>query len=123
MANRVGTATKEIGEQISDMQKATDTSTTAVIAIIDTIVDLSHSIDSVAAAVEEQSAVTQEISQSIVRVAESTRRISGNIDTVQASAQQTGVTADDVLARAQALNEQFGVLKQQVNGFLSRIAG
>ena len=123
MATRVGGATKDIAAQITEMQKATDTSSAAVIAIIDTIAELSHSIDSVAAAVEEQSAVTQEISQSIVHVVENTRRISSNIDAVQTGSQKTGGTADEVLERAKALNEQFGVLKQQVDGFLARIAG
>ncbi len=121
MANRVGVATKEIADQITEMQAATRTSTDAVIAIIDVIGELSRSIDSVAAAVEEQSAVTQEISHSISHAADSTRQISTTIAAVRLGAESTGATVGEALGRAEALNDEFKLIKQQVDTFLTRI--
>jgi methyl-accepting chemotaxis protein len=75
----------------------------------------------IASAVEEQGAATQEISRSIQQAADGTVQVSTNIASVTKVAHQTGDAAGLVLASADALSKNGAVLKQQVEGFLREL--
>lgn len=121
LATQVNRATEEISGQINAMQSATKSSVEGVLSIITTINDVSSSIQSVAAAVEEQSAVTNEIARNISLTATGARDISSNITSVQEGADQTEKTAGQVLQSAKNLSQQSGILKQKVDEFLHSV--
>ncbi len=121
LSNQVAAATTDIRAQIGDMQNATDMSVESVMAILQIVRDMTQSIQSVAAAVEEQAVVTNEIASNIGRTAEGTRNITENIKNVEDGAQQTGATAEEVLGAAGQLNTQADLLKQKVDEFLEKV--
>jgi methyl-accepting chemotaxis protein len=121
LSNQVAAATADIKAQISEMQQATEISVEAVMNILNIIGQLTSSTQSVAAAVEEQSVVTNEIAGNISLTAESTRSITENIHHVEDGARKTGLTADNVLNVAKALNTQADLLKEKVDEFLQKI--
>lgn len=121
LANQVNRATEEISGQIGQMQTATKTSVESVLQIISTISEVSQNIQAVAAAVEEQSAVTNEIAKNISLAANGAQDISQNIVAVQKGAEQTGKTASEVLQSAKDLNAQSTILKQKVEEFLEKV--
>ncbi len=121
LANQVGRATDEITQQINEIQEATQSSVNSVMAILGIIGQVSSGTAAVAAAVEEQSAVTNEIAQNVVRASSGTHEIHQNMETVQAGAEQTGDTAWEVLESAKNLEQQSNTLKQKVDEFLNTI--
>jgi methyl-accepting chemotaxis protein len=72
----------------------------------------------IAAAVEEQGAATQEISRNIQQAAQGTELVSSNISDVQRGATETGSASTQVLSAAQSLSLESNRLKQQVDRFL-----
>ncbi len=123
LASQVNNATDEISGQIDHMRIATTHSVESVLSIIQIIDQVSSSIQAVAAAVEEQSAVTHEIVRNISVTAEGAKNISDNIATVQDGAERTGKTASEVVQLAKTLNSQSQVLQQKVQEFLGTVRG
>jgi methyl-accepting chemotaxis protein len=72
----------------------------------------------IAAAVEEQGAATQEISRNIQQAAQGTELVSSNISDAQHGATETGSASTQVLSAAQSLSLESNRLKQQVDRFL-----
>jgi methyl-accepting chemotaxis protein len=83
-ADRQGTG--EIGQQINGIQAATQESVGAIKEISGTLERLSEISSTIAAAVEEQGAATQEISRNVQQAAQGTRQVSSNITSVQRGA-------------------------------------
>lgn len=121
LATQVNHATAEISAQINTMQAATQTSVQSVLDILDTINDISVSIQAVAAAVEEQSSVANEIARNISITAGGAQEISSNIVAVQRGAEQTGNTASQALEAAKNLHAQSTSLGHRVDEFLSGV--
>lgn len=121
LANEVGRATQEITEQIGDMQAATTSSVDAMMKIIGIINQVSDSTTAVAAAVEEQAAVTNEIAHNIALTSTGAQAISQEIGGVQEGAEKTGTTAATVLESAKSLGEQSTLLKTKVDEFLASV--
>src|SRR5215211_7561416 len=74
LANQTSKATEEIGQQITGTQSATQDSVTAIKEISGTIEKLSEIASTIAAAVEEQGAATQEISRNVQQAAMGTQQ-------------------------------------------------
>ena len=70
---------------------------------------------------EEQSAATTEISQSVNQAASGTQEVNQNISAVQAAAAETGRVSGDVLKAAEHLNQTSDTLRQEVDRFLNEI--
>ena len=86
LAEQTAKATGEIGQQISGIQAATQDSVGAIKEICGTIERLSEISSTIAAAVEEQGAATQEISRNVQQAAQGTQQVSSNITDVQRGA-------------------------------------
>ena len=121
LASQVNRATEEIASQIGEMQNATQVSVESVLSILRTINDVTHNIQAVAAAVEEQSAVTNEIARNISLAASGARDISSNIVSVQEGANKTGVTASEVFNAAKNLSTQSATLQHKMEEFLKMV--
>ncbi len=121
LAEQTAKATGEIGQQISNIQVATEQSVGAIREISGTIERLSEISSAVAAAVEQQGAATQEISRNVQQAAHGTQRVSTNIGDVQRGASETGSASSQVLSAARSLSADSSRLKQEVARFLSSV--
>lgn len=121
LAEQTAKATGEIGQQISGIQSATQDSVGAIGEISGTIEKLSEISSTIAAAVEEQGAATQEISRNVQQTAEGTLRVSTNIMDVQRGATETGSASSQVLSSAQSLSNESRRLEKEVSRFLKTV--
>jgi methyl-accepting chemotaxis protein len=121
LAEQTAKATGEIGQQITGIQSATQDSVGAIKEIGDTIGRMSEISSTIAAAVEEQGAATQEISRNIQQAAQGTLQVSSNIADVQRGASETGSASSQVLSAAQSLSIESSRLKLEVGKFLSSV--
>jgi methyl-accepting chemotaxis protein len=121
LANQTGRAAGEIVVQISSVQAETFRAVDAmkgIAGVIDQVREISAGI---AAAVEEQSAATSEIARNVLQAAQGTEEVSSAIGGVTQAASSTGTSAGQVLASAQGLAENSGLLESQVVEFLATI--
>src|SRR5207237_1395922 len=82
LASQTAKATDEIGTQIAGMQTATQDSVAAIKEIGGTINRISEIASTIAAAVEEQGAATQEIARNVGEAARGTQQVASNITNV-----------------------------------------
>jgi methyl-accepting chemotaxis protein len=116
LAKETAKATEEIGQKIDAIQADTKGAVTAIAeisAIINQINDISNTI---ASAVEEQTATTNEIGRNITQAANGASEIAKNISGVATAAQSTTTGASDTQSAAKALS----VMATQLQSFVSR---
>jgi len=121
LATQTSKATEEIAGQIASVQSATGEAVTAIGDISATINTINEISATIASAVEEQGAATQEISRNVLQAARGTQEVSGSIAEVSQAAQQTGSAAVQVLASAGELSRNGEALKAQVRAFLNEV--
>ncbi|WP_398477888.1 methyl-accepting chemotaxis protein [Tardiphaga sp.] len=121
LAEQTAKATGEISTQISGIQAATQESVGAIKEIGDTIGRMSEIASTIASAVEEQGAATQEISRNVQQAAQGTMQVSSNITDVQRGASETGSASSQVLSAAQSLSSDSTRLKVEVSNFLTAV--
>jgi methyl-accepting chemotaxis protein len=121
LAEQTAKATGEISQQITGIQGATQDSVSAIKEIGDTIGRMSEIASTIAAAVEEQGAATQEISRNVQQAAQGTQQVSSNITDVQRGASETGSASSQVLSAAQSLSGDSNRLKLEVDKFLTAV--
>ena len=121
LAEQTAKATGEISAQINGIQAATQESVGAIKEIGDTIGRMSEISSTIASAVEEQGAATQEISRNVQQAAHGTMQVSSNITDVQRGASETGSASSQVLSAAQSLSSESNRLKLEVGKFLTSV--
>ncbi|MES2193872.1 MAG: methyl-accepting chemotaxis protein [Pseudomonadota bacterium] len=121
LAEQTAKATGEIGQQVAGIQAATLESVGAIKEISGTIARLSEISSTIAAAVEEQGAATQEIARNVQQAAQGTLQVSSNITDVQRGATETGSASSQVLSAAQMLSGDSNRLKTEVGKFLETV--
>jgi len=121
LAAQTAKATDEISGQIAGMQTATRESVGAIKEIGGTIARISEIATTIASAVEEQGASTQEIARNVQQAAQGTAQVSGNIGEVTRGASETGSAASQVLVSAQSLAAESNHLKSEVAKFLDTV--
>jgi methyl-accepting chemotaxis protein len=121
LAAQTAKATDEISSQIAGMQSATGESVAAIKEIGTTINRISEIASTIAAAVEEQGAATQEIARNVQQAASGTTQVAANIGDVNKGAAETGSASSQVLSSAQALSSEGNRLKLEVDNFLNSV--
>jgi methyl-accepting chemotaxis protein len=121
LAEQTAKATGEISQQIAGIQTATEESVGAIREIGDTIGKMSEIASTIAAAMEEQGAATQEISRNVQQAAQGTQQVSSHIVDVQAGATKTGAASSQVLSAAKTLSRDSARLKSEVGRFLDTV--
>ena len=121
LAEQTAKATGEISLQVSGIQAATQESVGAIKQIGDTIGRMSEISSTIAAAVEEQGAATQEISRNIQQAAQGTQQVSSNIMDVQHGAAETGSASAQVHSAAKSLSSDSNRLRLEVSKFLDSV--
>lgn len=121
LAEQTAKATGEIGQHIDGIQRATQESVGAIKEISGTIEKLSEISATIASAVEEQGAATQEISRNVQQAAQGTQEVSSNITDVQRGASETGSASSQVFSAARSLSSDSNRLKMEVGKFLDTV--
>ncbi len=121
LANQTARATEEIATQIGAVQSATGDAVDAIQGITGTIRQISQIASTIAAAVEEQTAATQEIARNVQQAATGTHEVTGNIAGVTEAAGEAGRAADQVLESSTTLASQAETLRGTVGAFLHGI--
>lgn len=121
LATQTNTATGQIEVQINGMHEIVENAVAAMRNVMMTITDVNEASATIAAAVQQQSAATTEISQSAAKAAQVTDEVGTNVDNVNNLADETGSAASSVRSASQQLSQQANMLSEEVNKFLSTI--
>jgi methyl-accepting chemotaxis protein len=121
LADQTAKATGEISQQINGIQSATQDSVTAIREIGETIGKMSEIAATIASAVAEQGAATQEIARNVQEAARGTHDVSAHITDVERGATETGSASGQVLSAAQSLSVESTRLKREVDSFLTSV--
>jgi methyl-accepting chemotaxis protein len=106
---------------VAAMQGATSEAVEAIKSIGDTIGSINEIATTIASAVKEQGAATQEIARNGHEAAQGTGQVSSNIVGVNQAANEPGAGANQVLASAEELGRQAETLRGDVDKFLGNI--
>jgi methyl-accepting chemotaxis protein len=121
LANQTAKATEDIERQVTTIQSDTRSAVAAIDGICKTLGNVKSTSTTIAAAVEEQSSATREISRSVQQASDGTLQVSSNVTAVTKAAQETGTTASQMLDSASELAKQSEILKEQVAKFLTNV--
>jgi methyl-accepting chemotaxis protein len=121
LANQTAKATEEISAQVAAMQQSTSDAVAAITGISQTIGQMSEITNSISTAVDQQGEATREIARNIQSVAAGSSEINSHIGGVTSAAAATGTAATDVLSNARELDNQSGMLRSAVDGFLAKV--
>ena len=117
LARQTARATEDIGRKVDSIQSETHAAVKAITDVSDIINQINDISNSIASAVEEQTASTAEISRNVANAAQSTAEISGNIARVAASAEQNSDGAKQTKQAASELARTASELQQLVSRF------
>jgi methyl-accepting chemotaxis protein len=121
LAGQTAKATEEIGLHIAQVQDATRAAVDAI-RDIDGIVARNDEIGaSIASAVQQQGAATDEIARSASDAAHGARQVSDSIEAVSAAALDTERSAEELLNAAGGLSQQANALRGMVDAFLVNV--
>ncbi|MDQ1269342.1 MAG: methyl-accepting chemotaxis protein, partial [Thermodesulfobacteriota bacterium] len=130
LAKQTARATEEIGLKIGEVQTSTTESVEAIKAIVEIIDDINSIVSSVATAIEEQSATTQEISNNVSQAAIGVQEVNENVNQtstvaaeVTADVHQVSQSADEITAGSMQINEsalELSKLSESLNEMVSR---
>ena len=121
LANQTAKATEEISAQVAAMQTSTSDAVAAISGITQTIGQMSEITSSIAISIDQQGDATREIARNIQSVAAGSNEVNAHIGGVTTAATATGKAALDVLANARELDNQSGMLRVAVDGFLAKV--
>ena len=121
LANQTGKATEDISTQVTAVQSATNQAVTAIRAIVGTITHVSEIAGSIASAVEEQGAATQEIARNVHQAAAGTTLVTQYMSELSGATSQAGTSANSMLSSTQSLADEARSLRTEVQAFLSNI--
>ncbi|NFV79024.1 methyl-accepting chemotaxis protein [Magnetospirillum aberrantis SpK] len=121
LARQTVHATEDISAQVSTIQKETHSTVSAIKGIGSTISSMDGITTTIASAIEEQGAATQEIARNIDHAATGTNQVYENITEVSRSMHETDQAARDVLSSVEQLQTQAATLRQEVATFLNAI--
>jgi len=118
LANSSAKATEEIAGQIVSVQQISQESAKAIDDICTVIKEMDEISTAIAAAIQQQTAATQEISRNAIEASKGTAEVSSNISSVNDAAASTGSSSHEVLSAARELAEQANKLKSEFDTFV-----
>ena len=93
----------------------------AIDSIGSTIAEISEIAATIASAVEQQGAATEEITRNVQQASAGTSEVTENIHGVNEAATSTGAAAEQVLNASGELSEQAETLRLKVETFLTAV--
>ena len=130
LARQTAQATDEIGLKIGEVQATTTESVDAIKTIVEIIDDINSIVTSVASAIEEQSATTQEISNNVSQAATGVQEVNENVNQTSTVASevtedvhQVSQSADEITAGTKHINDsalELSKLAESLNEMVGR---
>ncbi|SBV94337.1 Methyl-accepting chemotaxis protein [uncultured Alphaproteobacteria bacterium] len=121
LASQTARATEDIAAQVSEMQRVSK-ETAEVIQQVGSIINRINGISTtIASAMEEQDAATQEIARNVGEAAQGTGSVSETISMVSGAAQRSGEMTKSLLGVATELSHEAGNLDGAIGGFLRKV--
>ncbi len=130
LAKQTAQATDEIGLKIGEVQATTTESVDAIKAIVEIIDDINSIVTSVASAIEEQSATTQEISDNVSQAATGVQEVNENVNQTSTVAtevtediHQVSQSADEIMTGTKHINEsalELSKLAESLNEMIGK---
>ncbi|WP_425284860.1 methyl-accepting chemotaxis protein [Methylobacterium gossipiicola] len=121
LADQTAKTTDAIARQIGEVQGVTGQAVAAIGGITGRIREIDSVAASIAAAVEQQGAATQEIVRNVAQASAGTQAVTGNIASVAQASEETGAAAGQVLSAASELSRQSENLSAEVGSFLATV--
>ncbi|QDT64255.1 methyl-accepting chemotaxis protein [Calycomorphotria hydatis] len=119
LARQTARATEEISQKIGAIQGSTNVAVDAIELIGTQIGKINEISSTIAAAVQEQSAATNEISRNVAEAAKGTSEVTQNIASVSQAAEEGGRGAADILTAAENLAIESSRLDHVADDFLN----
>ncbi|MEY4513061.1 MAG: hypothetical protein RLZZ450_5183 [Pseudomonadota bacterium] len=116
LAKQTAKATEDISQKIETIQNDTRGAVEAIQHIGKIIGQINDFQNTIASAVEEQAATTNEIARNASEAARGSLQISGNIGSVSVAARNTSEGAANTLASAEELSRVAGELRTLIDG-------
>jgi len=117
LAKQTAKATEDISQKINAIQEDTKGAVGAIGAISGVINQINDISNTIATAVEEQSATTNEMSRNVMEAAKGSEAITQNVTGMAQASQSTAQGAGDTLKAAQGLSAMASGLKELVSKF------
>ncbi|WP_226893242.1 protoglobin domain-containing protein [Nisaea sediminum] len=121
LANQTSSATDEISEQISGMQQVAEETRNGIENISSAMTKVGDSSAAISAAVEEQDAVTREISQSAAEAHRGTAEVQQAVRAAEESVTRSASLSEMVSESASYVTDQAGELKAESGDFIEKI--
>ncbi len=122
LAAQTAKATEEIAAQIGEIQLSTQDTTQAIQGITEIMTEVNSLSTSIAAAIEQQTVATSEISRNVNEAARGTSSVVANVGTVAAAIEETNAVAITVDHAAKAIRTTADTLNDTIDRFLSDVA-
>lgn len=120
LAKQTAKATEDIGQKITAIQSDTKGAVEAISAITAVIGRVSEISGTIAAAVEQQSATTNEMSRNVSEAAKGSAEITQNLASVAQAAEVTSSSAHDSFRVAQQLTETSTQMSHRLRGLVDQ---
>ena len=121
LANQTAKATEDIQSQVNQMQTVTERCVASIHGIAGTIGRMSEITATIAVAVRQQHAATEDIARHAQEAADGTQSVSRTIDDVSHAATETGDIAHTALDTATRLHGEADHLRTEVVRFIQNI--
>jgi len=117
LAKETAKATEDITQKIEGIQGDTKSSVEAIAQISQVITQINDISNSIAGAVEEQTATTNEMARNVAEAAQGGRQVAENITSVATAAKNTSSGASDTLTASGELSRMAAELQRLVGQF------
>lgn len=121
LAKQTSRATEEIEQQIKAIQSSSGAGVQSLRSIVGEINELELTAIEIATAVDQQSMAGQDIARSIEVAAQNTEAVNENVRLVSEMSEESGNTAQAVVASVHQLEKQAELLRQQATEFLDQV--
>ncbi|ABC23554.1 methyl-accepting chemotaxis protein [Rhodospirillum rubrum] len=122
LAQQTGKATEDIGGQVSSIQAVAARTADAIQGIAQTVRQVNEIAVTIASAVTQQSAATQEIARSFEQVSDTTTSVTRSMERVNAAVTNNSQGATAVRSIAEELSQEADSLGLEVKDFLGALA-
>ncbi len=121
LASQTSKATEDIARKIEEMKAASESVVGALVSIRESITQVDQYSNSVASAVEQQTAVTSEIASNMQHAARGTQTINESLIEVRSASEEAHGASEQVLDAARELSRQAEFLSGEVASFLDEV--
>ncbi len=121
LANQTAKATEQVRTQVDRIQGDTTDTAGFINRITESVTSLTENMSTIAAAMEEQSSATQEISRNVQDASDGTNHVVQNISEVSRATRQTEASSASVSELAGELSDRSDQLKRSIHDFIGKI--